>query len=277
MNADERRFAFGQVNVGGGDLPKNVGTAVGLLDEAGAGGADLAALPELWPAYGSPAAIRASAAPIPGPLTDAVAEVARTRSMWVVGGSVPEAADDHVFNTSCLFDRDGEIVARYRKIHLFDVALPGQPPHRESAVFSAGEELVTRDTDLGRIGLSICYDVRFPELYRGLMTLGAEIVCVPSAFTDVTGRAHWEVLLRARAIEDQSFVVAAAQWGPWGRPEDGRRTYGNSIVVDPWGEVLVRAPDEGDGVWFADLDMAALQRVRKTLPALQHRRLGPVC
>jgi nitrilase len=109
------------------------------------------------------------------------------------------------------------------------------------------------------------------------MTHGAEIVCVPSAFTEVTGRAHWEVLLRARAIEDQSFVVAAAQWGPWGRPEDGRRTYGNSIVVDPWGEVLVRAPDEGDGVWFADLDMAALQRVRKTLPALQHRRLGPVC
>ena len=271
------RVAVCQMNAGGGDVRKNVASAVGLLDEAGAGGADLASLPELWPAYGSPAAMRGSAAPIPGALTDAVAEVARTRSMWIVGGSVPEAADDHVFNTSCLFDRDGEIVARYRKIHLFDVDLPGQPPHRESAVFTAGEELVTRDTDLGRIGLSICYDVRFPELYRGLMTLGAEIVCVPSAFTEVTGRAHWEVLLRARAIEDQSFVVAAAQWGPWGRPEDGRRTYGNSIVVDPWGEVLVRAPDEGDGVWFADLDMAALQRVRKTLPALQHRRLGPVC
>ena len=271
------RVAVCQMNAGGGDVPRNVATAVRLLDEAGAGGADLASLPELWPAYGSPAAMHGSAAPIPGPLTDAVAEVARTRSMWVVGGSVPEAADDHVFNTCCLFDREGEIVARYRKIHLFDVDLPGLPPHRESAVFSAGEELVTRDTDLGRIGLSICYDVRFPELYRGLMTLGAEIVCVPSAFTEVTGRAHWEVLLRARAIEDQSFVVAAAQWGSWGRPEDGRRTYGNSIVVDPWGEVLVHAPDEGDGVWFADLDMAVLQRVRKTLPALQHRRLGPVC
>ena len=258
------RVAVCQMNAGGGGGAHNHAPPRGMDDGAGAGGADLASLPELWPAYGSPAAMRGSAAPIPGPLTDAVAEVARTRSMWIVGGSVPEAADDHVFNTSCLFDRDGEIVARYRKIHLFDVDLPG------------GREGY-RDTDLGRIGLSICYDVRFPELYRGLMTHGAEIVCVPSAFTEVTGRAHWEVLLRARAIEDQSFVVAAAQWGPWGRPEDGRRTYGNSIVVDPWGEVLVRAHDEGDGVWFADLDMAALQHVRKTLPALQHRRLGPVC
>src|SRR5438132_1307902 len=116
-----------------------------------------------------------------------------------------------------------------------------------------------------------------PGPYRGRMTLGAEIVCVPSAFTEVTGRAHWEVLLRARAIEEQCFILAPAQWGPWGRAEDGRRTYGNSIVVDPWGEVLVRAPHEGDGVWLADLDMAKLQHVRQTLPALQHRRLGPVC
>ena len=271
------RVAICQMNAGGGDVRENVATATRLLDEAGAGGADLAGLPELWPLYGSYDQMRGIATPIPGPLTDVIAEVARARSMWIVGGSVPEAADDRVFNTSCLFDRDGEIVARYRKIHLFDVDLPGEPPMRESAVFTAGEELVTHDTDMGRIGLSICYDVRFPELYRGLMTLGAEIVCVPSAFTEVTGRAHWEVLLRVRAIEEQCFIVAPAQWGPWGRPEDGRRTYGNSIVVDPWGEVLVRAPREGDGVWFADLDMARLQHVRETLPALQHRRLGPVC
>ena len=271
------RVAVCQMNAGGGDVQENVATAVRLLEEAGAAGADLAALPELWAAHGSPVRMRESAAPIPGPLTDAVAEIARARSMWIVGGSVAEAADDHVFNTSCLFDRDGEIVARYRKIHLFDVDLPGQPPLRESVVFTAGEELVTHDTELGRLGLSICYDVRFPELYRGLMTLGAEVVCVPSAFTEVTGRAHWEVLLRARAIEEQCFILAAAQWGPWGRPEEGRRTYGNSIVVDPWGEVLVRAPEEGDGVWLAELDLASLQRVRQTLPALQHRRLGPVC
>ena len=272
------RVAVCQMNAGGGDVRENVATATRLLDEAGASSADLAALPELWPLYDMHAAMREIAAPIPGPLTDPVAEVARARSMWVVGGSVPEAADDdHVFNTSCLFDPTGEIVARYRKIHLFDVELPDQPPLRESTLFSPGEELVTHDTDLGRIGLSICYDLRFPELYRGLMTLGAEIVLAPSAFTEVTGRAHWEVLVRARAIEEQCFVVAPAQWGPWGPPEDGRRTHGASMVVDAWGQILVQAPDEGDGVWTADLDMARLHEVRRSLPALQHRRLGPVC
>jgi deaminated glutathione amidase len=271
------RVAVCQMNAGGGDVRENVATATRLLDEAGASGADLAALPELWPLYDTHAAMREIAAPVPGPLTDPVAEVARDRSMWIVGGSVPEAADDHVFNTSCLFDPTGEIVATYRKIHLFDVELPDQPPLRESTLFAPGEELVTRDTDVGRLGLSICYDVRFPELYRGLMTLGAEIVLVPSAFTEVTGRAHWEVLLRARAIEEQCFVVAPAQWGPWGPPADGRRTYGHSMVVDPWGEILVRAPGEGDGVWTAEIDLRRLHDVRDALPALRHRRLGPVC
>ena len=271
------RVAVCQMNAGGGDVPRNVATAVRLLDEAGAGGADLAALPELWPAYGSPAAMRGAAAPIPGPLTDAVAEVARTRSMWIVGGSVPEAADDHVFNTSCLFDRDGEIVAHYRKIHLFDVDLPGQPPFRESSTFTPGDQLVTHDTDVGRVGLSICYDLRFPELYRGLMVMGAEVLFVPAQFQHETGKDHWEALLRARAIENQCFVVAPGQWGTFGEPEKGRRSFGNSMAVDPWGRVLVRAPEDGDGVWFADLDMAELRRVRQVLPALQHRRLGLTC
>jgi deaminated glutathione amidase len=271
------RVAVCQMNAGGGDVRQNIATATRLLDEAGASGADLAALPELWPLYDSHAAMREIAAPIPGPLTDPVAEVARARSMWIVGGSVPELADDHIYNTSCLFDPTGEIVARYRKIHLFDVELPDQPPLRESTLFTAGEELVTHDTDLGRFGLSICYDLRFPELYRGLMTLGAEILMVPSAFTEITGRAHWEVLLRARAIEEQCFVVAPAQWGPWGPSQDGRRTHGRSMVVDPWGTVLVEAPGEGDGVWTAELDLARLHEVRASLPALRHRRLGPVC
>ena len=198
--------------------------------------------------------------------------------MWILAGSVHEADDEgRVFNTSCLLDRQGELVARYRKIHLFDVELEGQPPIRESDLFSPGGELVTHETDLGRVGLSICYDVRFPELYRGLMSLGAEVLFVPAAFTAVTGEAHWEVLLRARAIENQCFVVAPAQWGPWGPPEDGRRCYGNSMIVDPWGRVLERAPEEGDGIWVADLDMAELRRVRTVLPALGHRRLGSIC
>jgi deaminated glutathione amidase len=136
---------------------------------------------------------------------------------------------------------------------------------------------VTREIDGMRAGMSICYDLRFPELYRGLMALGAQLLLVPAAFQQVTGEAHWEVLLRARAIEDQCFVVAPAQWGPWGADDAGHRTFGTSMVVDPWGRVVVQAPAEGDGVWFADLDPAELRRVRTILPALRHRRLGAVC
>jgi deaminated glutathione amidase len=271
------RVAVCQMHAGD-DVDANGATAVRLLEEAAGGGADVATLPELWPFLGSFARQRELAEPVPGVRTDQLASVARARSMWVLGGSVPERDDDgRIYNTSCLFDRAGELVARYRKIHLFDVDLPGQPPLRESALFTDGSELVTHETDLGRVGLSICYDLRFPELYRGLMAVGAEILLVPSAFTRVTGEAHWEVLLRARAIEDQCFVVAPAQWGPWGPPEDGRRTHGHSMIVDAWGRVLVDAPGDGDGVWFADLDMAELRRVRTSLPALQHRRLGLIC
>lgn len=272
------RVAVCQMNSGRDDLDANVESAVRLLDGAAGGGADLAALPELWPHYGSSARMRRIAAPIPGRLTEPLAKAARTHGMWVLGGSVHERDDEgRVFNTSVLFDREGEIAAWYRKIHLFDVDLDDQPPIRESDMFGAGDSVVTHETDLGRIGLSICYDLRFPELYRGLVAAGSEVLTVPSAFTAVTGEAHWEVLLRARAIEDQCFVVAPAQWGSWGEPEDGRRTYGHSMVVDPWGRIMVEGTAEGDGVWFADLDRDALRAVRRSLPALAHRRLGTVC
>jgi deaminated glutathione amidase len=271
------RVAVCQMNSGGDDVERNVATAVRLLEEAAGGGADMAALPEVFPYCGSGARVRDIASPVPGPFTEALTAIARDRSMWVLGGSVQERHGDRVFNTSVLIDRSGEMVAKYRKIHLFDAEPPGQRPLKESAVYAAGDQLVTHETEFGRCGLSICYDLRFPELYRGLVAMGAEILLVPSAFTYVTGEAHWEVLLRARAIEDQCFVVAPAQWGPWGDPSDGRRTYGNSMVVDPWGNVLVRAPDEGDGVWFADLDPADVRRIRATMPVLSHRRLGQVC
>jgi deaminated glutathione amidase len=271
------RVAICQLHAGGDDVEANVATAERLLHEAAEGGADLAALPELFPHYGSHAAMRAIAEPLPGAIAGRLAAIAAERGMWILGGSFPELDDDRIYNTSVLLDRTGELVARYRKVHLFDVDIPEQPPLRESGLFAAGDQLVTHETDLARVGLSICYDLRFPELYRGLVTLGAEVLFVPAAFTQVTGEAHWEVLLRARAIEDQCFVIAPAQWGPWGSPEDGRRCYGNSMAVDPWGRVLVRAPGEGDGVWFADLDMAELRRVRRVLPALGHRRLGSVC
>jgi predicted amidohydrolase len=197
--------------------------------------------------------------------------------MWVVGGSVFEREGDRVFNTSPLFDRHGELVARYRKIHLFDVDLPGQPPFRESATYAAGHELVTHETEFGRIGLSICYDLRFPELYRGLMALGAEVVLVPSQFQWATGKDHWHVLLRGRAIENQCFVVAPGQWGEYGAPEQHRRSFGHSLVVDPWGRVIAEATEEGSGVTFADLDFTELRAVRDRLPSLRHRRLGLIC
>jgi len=271
------RVAVAQMNAGRDDVDVNVATAVRLLDEAAAGGADLVALPELWPHYGSRSVAVTIAETIPGSLTEPLADVARRHGMWVLAGSIYERADGRIFNTSPLFDREGELVATYRKIHLFDVELEGQPPIRESDLFSAGDAMVTHDTDLGRLGLSICYDLRFPELYRGLVAAGAELLSVPSAFTAVTGAAYWEVLLRARAIEDQCVVIAPAQWGPWGSPEDGRRTFGHAMVTDPWGSILVEAPGEGDGVWFADVERDRIREIRRRLPALAHRRLGSVC
>jgi len=260
----------------GDDVDANLACAESLLREAADGGADLAALPELFPFLGPSADVRRIAEPLAEstPIRTASA-VARERSMWVLAGSVPERDGDRIHNTSVLLDRTGEPVARYRKIHLFDVELPGQRPFRESATYAGGTELVTHETELGRLGLAICYDLRFPELFRGLMTLGAEVLTLPAQFQWETGKDHWHVLVRARAIEDQCFVIAPAQWGE----HDGgrRRSYGHSLVVDPWGRVLVEAPEEGDGVWFAELDLAEQQRVRRSLPALSHRRLGPAC
>src|SRR5919108_5629202 len=192
----------------GEDVEANLGEAGRLLGEAADGGADLAVLPELFAYLGPAAGVPDIAEALPGgPIGDALAAAARDRSMWVVGGSVHERHDGRVYNCSPLFDRSGELVASYRKIHLFDVDLDDQPPFRESATFAAGTELVTHPVEDARVGLSICYDLRFPELYRGLMAVGAEILVVPAQFQHRTGVAHWDVLLRARAIENQCFVV----------------------------------------------------------------------
>ncbi len=269
------RVALCQMN-SGDDVAANEKQAVELVEEAAAGGADLAALPEVWPCQGSARQVREAAEPVPGPRAQRLADLARAHHMWVHGGSVLELDGDRVFNTSVLLDRDGELVATYRKIHLFDADPPGGVPSRESFIYSAGEEVVSAETEFGRVGLSICYDVRFPELYRMHAVGGAVIFFVPSAFRYETGVDHWDVLIRARAIEDQAFVIAAAQWGTWGPPGKVRRNFGNSLVVDPWGRVLARAPD-GVGVTFADFDLEELRRVREILPALRHRRLNPSC
>ena len=259
------------------DTSANIAAADGLLRRASAEGADLAVLPEVFPYLGRSAGRTAAAEPLPGgPASQMLGAAARETGMWVTGGII-ERDGDRIYNTSPLFDRAGELVAVYRKIHLYDVELPGQPPFRESATFTPGEQVVTYPTEAARIGLSICYDLRFPELYRALMVAGAHVVTVPAQFQFQTGVDHWEVLLRARAVENQCFMVAAGQWGTYGDPEKGRRSYGNSMIVDPWGRVLARAGDEGAAVLVADLDMTELRRIREILPALQHRRLGITC
>ena len=269
------RVALCQTNTGE-DVVANEEQAFGLLDRAAAGGADLAALPEVWPRQGSASQMREAAEPLDGHRVERLAQVARRHRMWVHGGSLLELDGDRVFNTSVLFDREGSLVATYRKIHLFDADPPGAVPSRESFLFAPGESVVTAETEFGRVGLSICYDVRFPELYRTLAVQGATIVFVPAAFRYETGVDHWEVLLRARAIEDQAFVIAAAQWGTWGPRGRERRNFGRSLVADPWGRLVAVAPDEV-GVTFADLDLAETGRVREILPSLRHRRLSPSC
>jgi deaminated glutathione amidase len=269
------RIALCQTNCGE-DAAANEEQVFGLLEQAAVEGVDLVALPEVWPLQGSATLIREAAEPVPGPRTERLGAFARHHHVWVHGGSLLERHGDHVFNTSVVFDRDGAPVARYRKIHLFDADPPNAVPSRESSVFSAGDEVVTAETEFGRIGLSICYDLRFPELYRALAVQGATILFVPAAFRYETGVDHWHALLRARAIEDQAFVVAAAQWGTWGPEGRERRNFGHSLVADPWGRVIAEAPD-GVGVTVAELDLAQVTHVREMLPALRHRRLFPSC
>ena len=199
-----------------------------------------------------------------------VRDAAAAAGLWVDLGSLALAggADGRLVNRGFVIDDKGAIRARYDKIHLFDVDLPTGESWRESNAYAPGERTVIAETPWAKIGLSICYDMRFPDLYRALSDAGAEILSIPAAFTVPTGKAHWHVLLRARAIEAGAFVVAAAQWG---EHEDGRATFGHSLVVDPWGEVLLDM-GEGVGVGFADLDMGRLADVRARVPALKHRR-----
>jgi deaminated glutathione amidase len=205
----------------------------------------------------------------------AVRDAARANSIWVQLGSLAlQRVGDKFVNRAFVIDNEGEIRARYDKIHLFDVDLATGESWRESAVYEGGQRAVlVRGTPVGALGLTICYDVRFPALFERLSEAGAEVISVPSAFTVPTGRAHWEILLRARAIEAGLFIVAAAQGG---KHEDGRQTYGHSLVIDPWGEVLLDAGDQG-GVHFAEIDLGRISEVRSRVPALKHRRpIAPV-
>ena len=256
----------------GADRAGNVRRASGFVREAAARGVRLVVLPEVFAWRGPRAEEAAVAEPIPGPITARLAALARELAIHLCAGSLLERVpgEARAYNTSCLFDPRGELVARYRKLHLFDVDLPGRVSVRESTTRAPGAEVTAAPTELGTLGLSVCYDLRFPELYRRLMRAGAEVLLVPSAFTFPTGAAHWEVLCRARAIENQCYLVAPDQAGT---SPHGFADYGESLIVDPWGRVLARAGD-GEGVITAEIDRAYLARVRRELPCLAHARLG---
>ena len=251
------------------DHDRNLDVAERLVRGAAADGAELVVLPEKWTVLGSPEAIRASAQPLDGPALSAAAGWARELGIFLVAGSVPEVVPDQekLANTSVMFGPDGERRATYRKIHMFDVEV-GDVSYRESEIEQAGDQIAVGEAGGIDVGLTICYDLRFPELYRILALRGARVITVPSAFTERTGRDHWEVLIRARAIEDQVFIVAAGQIG-FAPPHF--RSYGRSMIVDPWGVVLAQAGDEECFV-SAELDFAAQDRVRGRLPSLRHRR-----
>jgi nitrilase len=259
----------------GPDVAANLADAGLLLEEAAARDAQLAVLPENFAFMARSDAQRRGVQERDGdgPIQAFLSATARRLGLWIVGGTLPlgGAPDGRLAAASLVYDAAGERRARYDKIHLFDVQLPGRAEsYRESEHFVPGREPVVLDTPVGRLGLSVCYDVRFPELFRALSARGAELFVVPAAFTAATGRAHWEVLLRARAIENLCAVIAPGQSGVH---ESGRETYGDSLIADHWGRVLARLA-HGRGCVTADIDLDAERRDRQSFPALEHRVLG---
>jgi predicted amidohydrolase len=253
------------------DAERNLATAEALVARAAARGATFVGLPENF------AFLRSEGEPVlepqalDGPWVTRMSALARRLGVTLLLGSLPERVpgDTRVRNTSLLLGPDGATLAVYRKIHLFDVDLPGMEHLKESRSVVPGDEVVVADAPFGRLGLSICYDLRFPELYREMARRGARVLAVPSAFTERTGRDHWEVLLRARAIENLAYVFAPAQVGVHG---PGRSSYGHALIVDPWGAVVARVPD-GEGVAVAELEFERQDAIRRELPALGHARL----
>jgi len=253
-------------------VERNCDTARTLVAQAAAAGARLAVLPEYFCFMGRSERDKLAVAEAPGegPIQRMLAETAREHRLWLVGGTLPLRTGDagRAMNANLVFSPDGEPLARYDKMHLFRYD-NGREQYDEGRTLQAGAAPASFAADGLRIGLSVCYDLRFPELYRALMNPPCDLLCVPSAFTVPTGAAHWEVLLRARAIENQCYVIAAAQGGTH---ENGRRTFGHSLVVDPWGDIVAMRAEDGAGVVSAELDPERIASVRLQLPALAHRR-----
>ena len=257
------------------DVAANLASARGLLERARAQGAVLAALPENFAIMGRKEADKIQVAEIAGegPIQAFLGHCARELGMWIVGGTIPIRGEDEpgrVAAASLVFDERGRNAARYDKIHLFDVDIPGREErYRESATVVPGAQPVVTLTPLGHLGMAVCYDVRFPELFRVLQSQGAEVFSLPSAFTAPTGRAHWELLVRARAVENLCYVLAPAQSGTH---ENGRETYGDSMIVDPWGHVVARVAEAGPGLAVAEIDRTLQHELRGRFPALAHRK-----
>jgi deaminated glutathione amidase len=253
------------------DVARNLDVAASLIDEAARAGAELVALPEYFCHLGRRDTDKLAVAEDDGdgPIQRLLADAARRAGVWVVGGTLPmrTASAERVRNSCCVYAPDGRRVARYDKMHLFAYD-NGRERYCEGRVLEAGDTPMAFEANGLRIGLSVCYDLRFPELYCRLCKPPCDLLCVPSSFTYTTGQAHWELLLRARAVENQAYVMAPAQGGTH---ENGRRTWGHSMVIDPWGEVLA-VRDEGEGVVLAEVDCARIAGVRQQLPALTHRR-----
>lgn len=257
------------------DVAANLSTCSRAIAEAAHRGARLVVLPENFAFMGlsetDKLAIAETLDPArPGPILGALVAAARAHGAWVIGGGMPEASSaGKVWNSAIAVAPDGRLAAVYRKVHLFDVQIPGAAEFCESRTVEPGGDLVVVETPLAPVGLSICYDVRFPELYRGLVSRGARLVVVPAAFTLHTGKDHWHALLRARAIENQVYVLAPAQVG---RANEKRICYGHSMVVDPWGTIIAEAPDR-EGIIVAEIDLDQQDKVRRELPCLGHRRM----
>ncbi len=267
--AELTRVACVQMNAGT-EKAANLETMSGLVERAAALGAEIVVLPEKWNAWGSSEVLAGAAESLEsGESFAQMAAWARQHGFTLVGGSVTEAREgrDRLSNTCPVYGPDGELTSVYRKIHLFDVVVGGQS-YRESELEEPGDGPVVCEGHGWKLGLTICYDLRFPELYRIETLQGAELITVPAAFTLFTGKDHWELLLRARAVENQLYVAAANQWGKHG---GGKSSYGRSLIADPWGVVLAAAPDE-DCVIVADIDRARMDEIRATLPSLANRQ-----
>jgi deaminated glutathione amidase len=249
---------------------ENLVQAERLVRQAAAQGAKLVVLPEMCNGYGHLGAIAEQAEPIPGESSELFRHLAQELNIWLLAGSICQQSENACYNTSLLFNSQGQEAMRYQKMHLFQVELPNKPAIREADFIQGGKEIGICETSLGNLGVAICYDLRFPELFRKLSEQGMEILLFPSAFTQFTGRDHWEILLRARAIENQCFVIAANQCGR--HDDQSAPSYGHSLILDPWGRILAEAT-EPEQIIYATLKSDTLKVVKECLPALRHRVL----